>query len=126
VKLRFFCDQCGTEVPRNTERCPSCGRYFTAVQCPRCGFQGRDSDFLGGCPTCGYMRKPREPEPSGGAGKRPPGRVRRDRGQAAGGARGRSPRPPLAPAGAPPRLYRVLSLVLAGLLVVLLAVLFLR
>jgi hypothetical protein len=45
MKLRYFCDLCGTEVPKNTIRCPSCGRYFTAIQCPRCGFRGEEKDF---------------------------------------------------------------------------------
>jgi len=105
LKLRFFCDQCGTEVPRNTVRCPSCGRFFTAVQCPRCHFHGEEQDFAGGCPKCGYMR--------------PPTRT------AAPAAR-RAPRPSAATTLAPvsPRLLRIVGIVLAAALLGLVVALF--
>ena len=130
MKLRYFCDLCGTEVPKNTVRCPSCGRYFTAIQCPRCGFRGEEKDFAQGCPKCGYMKISR---PSGGAGA---GRST----PAAGRSRDRSrrkktvsPRPggspviqesPLAPA--PVGVYRLIGIILAVILVVLLVILFVR
>lgn len=111
MKLRFFCDQCGTEVPRNTVRCPTCGRFFTAVQCPRCHYRGQEQDFASGCPRCGYMRAP---TPAGGvAGAREKGAKRaRRRGAAVG----------LAPVSA--RLLRLVGILLAVALVGLLAALF--
>jgi len=60
MAARFFCDNCGTEVKRNTGRCPRCGRYFASVKCPQCGFTGEESLFAGGCPVCGYC-VPTEP-----------------------------------------------------------------
>lgn len=108
MKLRFFCDQCGTEVPRNTVRCPKCGRFFTAIQCPRCHYRGEEQDFAAGCPRCGYMRVSRGPKPSAAAGT-----SRR------GPARG----VPLAPVS--PRLLRVVGILLAAALVGLLVALFL-
>jgi uncharacterized membrane protein YvbJ len=56
-KPRFFCDNCGTEVPRDEVKCPECGRYFSSVRCPACGFTGEVSSFKGGCPVCGYSSK---------------------------------------------------------------------
>ena len=51
---RFFCENCGAEVNRNTKSCPRCGRYFASVRCPACGFTGAEGLFSGGCPVCGY------------------------------------------------------------------------
>jgi hypothetical protein len=51
---RFFCENCGVEVPRNADRCPRCGRCFASVRCPACGFIGAESLFTAGCPLCGY------------------------------------------------------------------------
>ena len=109
MKLRFFCDQCGTEVPRNTVRCPTCGRCFTAIQCPRCHYRGQEQDFASGCPRCGYMRAPARAG-AGPRGKRP----RR--------AEHRSPAVGLAPVS--PRLLRLVGILLAVALVGLLAALF--
>jgi predicted nucleic acid-binding Zn ribbon protein len=53
-KPRFFCDNCGAEVDRNTKICPKCGRFFSSVRCPRCGFAGAEKLFASGCPVCGY------------------------------------------------------------------------
>lgn len=114
MKLRFFCEQCGTEVPRNTVRCPACGRYFTAIQCPQCGFRGSEEDFASGCPRCGYMRVQEVP-----ARKRP----RKDR--RGRGGRSASGRTPQMEAGPPPSLYRIMGVVLLVLLGVLIAVLLL-
>jgi predicted RNA-binding Zn-ribbon protein involved in translation (DUF1610 family) len=55
---RFFCDNCGAEVKRNSGRCPRCGRYFDKVLCPQCGFAGEESLFKSGCPACGYCMPP--------------------------------------------------------------------
>jgi len=54
MAARFFCDNCGTEVKRNSNRCPKCRRFFVFVRCPQCGFTGEESNFAGGCPACGY------------------------------------------------------------------------
>ena len=54
---RFFCDNCGTEVPRNAKSCPKCGRQFSSVLCPSCGFAGEERQFKEGCPVCGYSSK---------------------------------------------------------------------
>ncbi|MDR1239928.1 MAG: zinc ribbon domain-containing protein [Treponema sp.] len=51
---RFFCENCGAEVDRNTKTCPRCGRYFASVRCPACGFTGAENLFAAGCPVCGY------------------------------------------------------------------------
>jgi uncharacterized membrane protein YvbJ len=52
--LRFFCENCGAEVPRDEEKCPKCGKYFASVRCPACGYIGETVQFKGGCPVCGY------------------------------------------------------------------------
>jgi uncharacterized membrane protein YvbJ len=51
---RFFCENCGAEVSRDTKNCPHCGRYFASVRCPACGFTGAEGLFKDGCPVCGY------------------------------------------------------------------------
>ncbi len=53
-KPKFFCDFCGNEVKPNAKTCPKCGKFFESVRCPRCGKTGKQSDFLDGCPVCGY------------------------------------------------------------------------
>jgi hypothetical protein len=116
-------------VPRNTVRCPSCGRYFTAIQCPQCSFQGSEEDFASGCPRCGYMR-PREVGRGGAAGPRPgPGARRRDRKRAArersGGGGGDGVPAESGPSGPPLAVYKLMGLVLLVLLGVLIAVLLL-
>jgi len=55
MKARFFCANCGTEVSARAERCPTCGKFFRAVTCPKCGFEGDVDAFLRGCPVCHYM-----------------------------------------------------------------------
>ncbi len=106
MKLRFFCDLCGTEVPRNTIRCPTCGRYFTAIQCPRCRFRGEEKDFAQGCPKCGYMKIPRTAVTDGKTKK----------------ARMRQQSGPSAPAA----VYRLIGLILSLVLIALVVILFLR
>jgi hypothetical protein len=101
MKLRYFCEDCGKEVPRNSRRCPHCGKYFTSVQCPRCGHQGEGRTFEAGCPSCGYLRFP-QPNLS-----------------RFGGAAGRG-------SSGSPALYRILGIVLTLALLGLLALLFLR
>jgi hypothetical protein len=130
MKLRYFCDLCGTEVPKNTVRCPQCGRYFTAIQCPRCGFRGEEKDFTQGCPKCGYMKISRPPGAgkvgqSTRAGRRSSDRSRRRRTVPARTVR--SPvreQPPVSPA--PVGVYRLIGIVLTLILVVLLVILFTR
>jgi hypothetical protein len=55
MKARFFCANCSVEVNPRAERCPSCGKFFSAVTCPVCGFEGDVETFLKGCPACGYL-----------------------------------------------------------------------
>jgi predicted RNA-binding Zn-ribbon protein involved in translation (DUF1610 family) len=63
---RFFCENCGAEVPRDAKRCPQCGRSFASVRCPACDFVGAEYLFAGGCPVCGYSA------PGGNASGPPP------------------------------------------------------
>jgi hypothetical protein len=67
MKTRFFCDHCGREVAAESVRCPGCGKFFSAVKCPRCAFQGEAKLFRSGCPVCGYLFR----EGAGPAAKRP-------------------------------------------------------
>jgi len=106
MKLRFFCDLCGTEVPRNTIRCPTCGRYFTAIQCPRCRFRGEEKDFAQGCPKCGYMKIPH-------------GAVAEGKSKKARRLRQSGP-------SAPAAVYRLIGLILSLVLIALVVILFLR
>jgi predicted ATP-dependent serine protease len=129
MKLRFFCEQCGTEVPRNTVRCPTCGRYFTAIQCPQCGYRGSEEDFTGGCPTCGYMR-PREVGAdergvASGRGKVRKKRERRRRAASLPGATRSGGPGATEPAGPPRVVYTIIGIVLLLLLGILVAVLLL-
>jgi hypothetical protein len=55
MKARFFCESCGAEVSHTEKVCPSCGKTFTAVKCPQCGFEGGAKQFARGCPQCGYL-----------------------------------------------------------------------
>jgi len=55
VETRFYCENCGNDVPFNAKVCPSCGKVFSAVKCPVCLFEGKPGVFLQGCPECGYM-----------------------------------------------------------------------
>jgi hypothetical protein len=115
MKLRFFCDLCGTEVPRNTICCPTCGRYFTAIQCPRCRFRGEEKDFAQGCPKCGYMKIPRTTVADGKSNKAP----RRRRTSSAAAAEQPGP-------SAPAAVYRLIGLILTLVLIALVVILFLR
>jgi hypothetical protein len=55
MKARFYCAYCSTEVGPRAVKCPKCGKYFSAVTCPSCGFKGDANTFLNGCPVCGYL-----------------------------------------------------------------------
>lgn len=57
-EAKFFCESCGSEVPRNSRTCPTCGKFFASVRCPQCGRIGSNDDFKNGCPTCGYAVNP--------------------------------------------------------------------
>ena len=57
-EAKFFCESCGSEVPRNSKTCPTCGKFFASVRCPQCGRIGSNDDFKNGCPTCGYAVNP--------------------------------------------------------------------
>ena len=57
-EAKFFCESCGSEVPRNSKVCPACGKFFASVRCPQCGRIGTNEDFKNGCPTCGYAVNP--------------------------------------------------------------------
>lgn len=51
---KFFCENCGAEVPENAKLCKNCGKFFISVRCPACGKVGTSSEFKKGCPGCGY------------------------------------------------------------------------
>jgi RNA polymerase subunit RPABC4/transcription elongation factor Spt4 len=53
-KPRYYCERCGAEVRKDARVCPRCGRFFSSVKCPRCGYVGDADDFALGCPVCGY------------------------------------------------------------------------
>jgi len=66
-KPRFFCESCGHEVKQNAKICLHCGKFFSSVKCPACGFSGDSPAFNEGCPVCGYAvfgqgkKKPQAP-----------------------------------------------------------------
>lgn len=51
---KFFCENCGAEVPQNAKMCRHCGRFFSSVRCPQCSATGTPDKFSNGCPVCGY------------------------------------------------------------------------
>ena len=51
---KFFCENCGAEVPQSAKICRHCGRFFSSVRCPQCGLTGTSDKFSKGCPSCGY------------------------------------------------------------------------
>jgi predicted RNA-binding Zn-ribbon protein involved in translation (DUF1610 family) len=73
MKGSFYCEVCGAEVKGHSDVCPSCGRSFQGVRCPRCGKEGNVEEFRNGCPECGYMADDKFPgaEISGGRIYRP-------------------------------------------------------
>ena len=48
---KFFCENCNAEVRRDAVICPHCGRFFSSVRCPSCGFTGTHKEFKDGCPS---------------------------------------------------------------------------
>ncbi|MFP4483219.1 MAG: double zinc ribbon domain-containing protein [Spirochaetaceae bacterium] len=130
-RSRFYCENCGKEVRASAKVCPHCGRFFSAVRCPVCGFTGESRLFLQGCPSCGYAGATGQPDRpdsgfevydvesiSGGEGASRRGRAS----PAGGGAAGRRRS---AARGAPPWLYW-LTLALLGLFFVIMAVIYMR
>jgi hypothetical protein len=63
-RATFTCDSCQAEVDLHDTRCPSCGKVFDAVRCPRCGHQGSPSAFSNGCPKCRYLATGPQAAPS--------------------------------------------------------------
>jgi predicted amidophosphoribosyltransferase len=63
MAARFFCENCGGEVKRNSKACPHCGRPFANILCPACGFAGEERLFSAGCPVCGYTAGSPDPKP---------------------------------------------------------------
>ncbi len=148
MKPRFFCLHCNAQVPYDMERCPSCGRTFTAARCPDCGFEDEPALFASGCPACGYLSpfarqvrkkaagesadrdpapgtpKTASPAPSSPPARPPGRRAARGAGSAAAGRKARrAGKPgPLFPPGAYRLAAGLLLLALGGLL----ALLFLR
>ena len=59
-EAKFFCESCGSEVPRKSKVCPACGKFFASVRCPECGKTGMPDDFMDGCPRCGYAVNPEQ------------------------------------------------------------------
>ena len=57
-KAKYFCENCGAEVASNARFCPKCGKFFSSVRCPQCGFTGDVKTFINGCPQCGYAMTP--------------------------------------------------------------------
>ncbi|MDR3312221.1 MAG: hypothetical protein LBS64_03715 [Spirochaetaceae bacterium] len=53
-KVKFFCEDCGTPVSPEADRCPVCGKIFAGVRCPQCGNTADQGVFAQGCPVCGY------------------------------------------------------------------------
>lgn len=106
VKAKYFCGNCQREVSARAASCPYCGSSFTAVRCPRCGFEGKAAEFIDGCPSCGFMMQDN---------------VRATASPAPSAAKTRK-----APSGMSRLFYRVAGLVLLALLVVLVALLLLR
>lgn len=73
-QAKFFCEHCGSEVPREAKICRVCGRFFASVRCPKCGASGTPSDFRNGCQECGYAINGQ------GHSGRKPAHLKKDRG----------------------------------------------
>lgn len=59
-KAKFFCENCSSEVAANARFCPKCGKFFSAVRCPKCFHTGTVRVFKNGCPKCGYSMSEHE------------------------------------------------------------------
>lgn len=57
-QAKFFCENCGSEVPEKSKVCKTCGKFFISVRCPKCGATGTASEFKKGCTHCGYANVP--------------------------------------------------------------------
>ena len=57
-KAKFFCENCGAEVPENAKVCKKCGKFFISVRCPGCGKTGNSKDFEKGCPFADMQHLP--------------------------------------------------------------------
>ena len=55
MRAQFYCDSCDARVPFNAGKCPNCGKFFAAVKCPQCSYEGKPAEFSKGCPVCGYL-----------------------------------------------------------------------
>ncbi|AEJ61253.1 hypothetical protein Spith_0980 [Spirochaeta thermophila DSM 6578] len=58
----FYCEYCHQQVSPRDRICPHCGRIFTDVRCPECGYTGGVKEFLKGCPSCGYLGEVHYPQ----------------------------------------------------------------
>lgn len=83
-EAKFFCESCGSEVPRNSKVCPTCGKFFASVRCPQCGRIGSNEDFKNGCPTCGYAVNPDSELARGNFGMPVPGKGKNKKGNGYG------------------------------------------
>ena len=59
-EAKYFCEFCDTEVEEDAKECPKCGRVFSSVVCSSCGYSGAGSEFVRGCPKCGYSEQPKK------------------------------------------------------------------
>lgn len=69
-QAKFFCENCGEEVAQNARFCKKCGRFFSAVRCPKCGKVGSSHTFINGCPSCGYAVDPSKNSSSNKSGRK--------------------------------------------------------
>lgn len=53
---KFYCQECGAQVPLEVENCPFCYSHFGSVLCPKCSYSGPAQKFYNGCPKCGYLK----------------------------------------------------------------------
>lgn len=117
-EAKFFCESCGSEVPRKSRFCPTCGKFFASVRCPECGKTGSPDDFKDGCPECGYApgntQRNQDDKPADGAASRS---RRKSRGIRK--AKREIARKAGADSGPPAWAYFVAVIVLAGLIIAL-------
>lgn len=55
---KFYCQDCGAEVPLEVDDCPKCNKRFGSVLCPKCNYTASAVKFVNGCPKCGYLAEP--------------------------------------------------------------------
>lgn len=56
---KFYCQECGKEVPLEANKCPYCHKEFGSVLCPKCNYSSSSRNFVNGCPKCGYLSNPK-------------------------------------------------------------------